>query len=292
MAFKPSTVHGHFTTMFLWSEAQWRPSRTMPSASVATTSAEMGPSTVRQISTQDLLGLAALLGEQARVGGDAVEHAEGGRLADLLQACGVQEDLHDFTSSLRPRGSGARPRLPPPPRPRPRGGAARSPAGVPVEMISPGRSVITRETNQTRWSTSKMRSAVDPCWRTSPFTRPVTAKAAQVQARGHAGAHRAEGVEALGPRELDVLVLQLARGDVVDAGGAEDVGGRLLPASARSVALRPMTTPSSASWSTRPAQAGRRIVPPGAMTGARAASGRAAAPRGAGCRARPRGPCS
>src|SRR5712691_13156431 len=52
VAFRPSTVHGHFTTMFLCTPAQWRPSRTMPSASVATTSAEMGPFTVSQIWTR------------------------------------------------------------------------------------------------------------------------------------------------------------------------------------------------------------------------------------------------
>src|SRR5262245_9967318 len=52
VALRPSTVQGHFTTMFLCSEAQCRPSRTMPSTSVATTSAEMGPSTVLQISSR------------------------------------------------------------------------------------------------------------------------------------------------------------------------------------------------------------------------------------------------
>src|SRR5207245_2558360 len=52
VAFKPSVVHGHFTTMFLCTPAQCRPSRTIPSASVATTSAEIGPFTVSQIWTR------------------------------------------------------------------------------------------------------------------------------------------------------------------------------------------------------------------------------------------------
>src|SRR5712691_1452335 len=52
VALSPSVVHGHLTTMFLCTPAQCRPSRTMPSASVATTSAEMGPFTVSQIWTR------------------------------------------------------------------------------------------------------------------------------------------------------------------------------------------------------------------------------------------------
>ena len=50
VAFRPSSVHGTLTTMFSWSAAQRMPSTTMPSTSVAMTSAEMGPSTVLQIS--------------------------------------------------------------------------------------------------------------------------------------------------------------------------------------------------------------------------------------------------
>src|SRR2546426_10892632 len=66
VAFRPSTVHGHFTTMFLWTPAQCRPSRTIPSASVATTSAEMGPFTVSQIWTRISSG--SPLSLESRVG--------------------------------------------------------------------------------------------------------------------------------------------------------------------------------------------------------------------------------
>ena len=52
MAFSPSSMQGILTTMFSWSEARCRPSSIMPSASVATTSPEMGPFTVLQISTR------------------------------------------------------------------------------------------------------------------------------------------------------------------------------------------------------------------------------------------------
>ena len=52
VALSPSAMQGILTTMFLWSDARWRPSRSIPSASVATTSPEIGPSMVLQISTR------------------------------------------------------------------------------------------------------------------------------------------------------------------------------------------------------------------------------------------------
>ena len=67
----------------------------MPSASVATTSAEIGPSIVLQISTRicsgspvsfaSRLGFVVMPSTTPSVGG----------LADLLEARGVQKDLHD-----------------------------------------------------------------------------------------------------------------------------------------------------------------------------------------------------
>src|SRR5581483_4954623 len=49
-----------------------------------------------------------------------------------------------------------------------------TPAGVPVRIRSPGSSVNTFETNDTRWGTLKMRSRVFPSWITSPFSRCTT----------------------------------------------------------------------------------------------------------------------
>src|SRR3989338_1043906 len=49
-AFNPSLINGTLTTMFLWIFASSRPSFRMPSTSVATTSALMGPSTIAHIS--------------------------------------------------------------------------------------------------------------------------------------------------------------------------------------------------------------------------------------------------
>ena len=72
---------------------------------------------------QDLLGVARLLRQQARVGGDAVHDAERRGLADLLEARGVQKDLHD-SSTFRSRDT--------------------------TEMISPGRSLITFRSREAR----------------------------------------------------------------------------------------------------------------------------------------------
>jgi len=49
---------------------------------------------------------AALLGEQGRVGGDAVDDSQGRRFANLLQACRIQEDLHEclLRGMISPRG--------------------------------------------------------------------------------------------------------------------------------------------------------------------------------------------
>ncbi len=49
-AFRPSSMSGTLTTTFLWIFASSRPSRRISSRVVASTSAEMGPSTISQIS--------------------------------------------------------------------------------------------------------------------------------------------------------------------------------------------------------------------------------------------------
>jgi len=50
VALRPSTIIGHFTTMFLWSLASFSPSSIIADASVEMTSALIGPSTISQIS--------------------------------------------------------------------------------------------------------------------------------------------------------------------------------------------------------------------------------------------------
>ena len=66
----------------------------MPSASVATTSALTGPCTIWQICLRICAVVAALLGQQRRVGGDAVDDAERHQRFDFLQIAGVDEELH------------------------------------------------------------------------------------------------------------------------------------------------------------------------------------------------------
>ena len=106
------------------------------------------------------------------------------------------------------------------------------PAGVPVEMMSPGSSVMTDEMNSTSSSIGKISSlrATSPGG-ASPLTQPSTAEPSGrvVEPGGDARADRREGVEPLGARVLDVLLLQLARGDVVHAREAEDVVDARLP---------------------------------------------------------------
>ena len=68
-----------------------------------------------------------------------------------------------------------------------------------------------------------------------------------IEAGGDARPDRGEGVERFGPGELLVLVLEVAGGDVVEAGVAQDVVGSTgRPRSGRD-AVRPMTTASSPS---------------------------------------------
>ncbi len=95
-AFSPSAVSGHFTTMLGAIFARSRPSRTIPGASVATTSAEIGPSTSAQIFAEDVEVWGFLLREEARVRGDAVDEAERSRFTDLVHACRVEKDFHGF----------------------------------------------------------------------------------------------------------------------------------------------------------------------------------------------------
>ena len=73
----PSQVSGSFTTTFGAMAASLSPSLTMVSKSVATASAEIGPSTRAQISAMTSAMLRPGLGDQSRIGGDAVHHSGG-----------------------------------------------------------------------------------------------------------------------------------------------------------------------------------------------------------------------
>ena len=99
------------------------------------------------------------------------------------------------------------------------------PAGVPVEMISPGSSVMTDEISATSSGTGKIRSAVVESWRSASLTQPRTRRFDQSSPRAMHGPDRREGVEPLGPRVVPDLLLQLARRHVVHARHAEDVLG-------------------------------------------------------------------
>ena len=61
------------------------------------------------------------------------------------------------------------------------------PDGVPVEMISPGSSVMTDEMKATSSGTGKMRSAVVESWRSAPLTQPCTRRFDQSSPRAMHG---------------------------------------------------------------------------------------------------------
>ena len=75
-ALSPSQVSGTLTVTFLAILARMRPSRSMPSVSVAATSAETGPGTMAQISAMIGLEIAPGLGDERGIGGDAIEEAQ------------------------------------------------------------------------------------------------------------------------------------------------------------------------------------------------------------------------
>ena len=112
---------------------------------------------------------------------------------------------------------------------------------------------------------SKTMSRVLPSCFVSPFTRVRSESAAGSRSVSMQGPSGEKRVEALAARELHVLLLQVAGGDVVRAGEAEDDvcasrrGGR-------SRAGLPMTMASSPSKSTRCDCGGRTIVPFGSST--------------------------
>ena len=95
--------------------------------------------------------------------------------------------------------------------------------GVPVRITSPGSSVITEVMNSMMASQLKTMSRVLPfCSDLAVDARAAARARRRIEIGLDARAEGAEGVEALAARELHVLLLQVARGDVVRAGEAED----------------------------------------------------------------------
>ena len=104
-------------------------------------------------------------------------------------------------------------------------------------------SVITDVMNSMMTAQSKTMSRVLPFCFVSPFTRVTSESAEGSRSVSMHRPERAEGVEALAARELHVLLLQVAGGDVVRAGEAEDDAA---PVAARMLrAALPMTMASS-----------------------------------------------
>ena len=79
----------------------------MPSESVATTSRADRPLTISQIFLRICAVVARLLGEQRRIGRDAVDDAERHERFDFLDVAGVDEELHGILLPLAARASSA-----------------------------------------------------------------------------------------------------------------------------------------------------------------------------------------
>ncbi len=108
-----------------------------------------------------------------------------------------------------------------------------TPSGVPVRITSPGSSVMKDEMYSMISGTLKNMSEVLPfCLSSSPpprlSSRVVTSTLRRVEVGLDPRSERAERVEALGAGPLTVLGLQVARGDVVGDGVAEDHLGGVL----------------------------------------------------------------
>src|SRR5437899_2358288 len=91
----PASIIGIFTTMLSAILASSWPSRTIASVSTATTSAETGPYQGADL-LEDVAGVQVtrLFREQRGVGGDPVDQPGLGRPADVLEARGIEKELH------------------------------------------------------------------------------------------------------------------------------------------------------------------------------------------------------
>ena len=99
VARRPSQVSGSLTTTLGAMEASLSPSLTMVSKSVATASAEIGPLDQGADFGDDLGDVATRLGDQARIGGDAVHHPGGQQVLDDGDVGGVEKEFHGTSFS-------------------------------------------------------------------------------------------------------------------------------------------------------------------------------------------------
>ena len=90
----PSFVNGTFTTTCGSIVASSRPSRIMPSASVDSTSALTGPLTISQMRLTISRLSPGFFRHQRRIRGHAVDDADGDVGFDVLDAAGVEKELH------------------------------------------------------------------------------------------------------------------------------------------------------------------------------------------------------
>ena len=169
------------------------------------------------------------------------------------------------TDLSSPRGASSVP-MPPITRPRALSPATRgpTPSGVPVRITSPGSSVIMRLTydDERRHVEDHVRGRAVLARRRRSTRHALGTRERRRASVSIHGPDGAERVEALGARELHVLLLEVARGHVARARVPEDVA-RARSARATLFARLPMTTASSASCSTRALSGGRTIAPPG-----------------------------
>jgi len=115
-------------------------------------------------------------------------------------------------------------------------------------MMSPGSSVIVRESHATSSAGPKIRLAVVPFWSSSPLIRvrrPSAFRSSISSSVTSAGPHGAKVSIALPLVHSGFLELQVAGADVVEGHRPGDVSQRILCADV--LAVRPITRASSAS---------------------------------------------
>ncbi len=140
-----------------------------------------------------------------------------------------------------------------------------TPAGVPVRMTSPGKSVKTLDAYAMTDATECTMSSNRPCWRTSPFTRVSTVPLYTVYSVSMNGPSGQNVSKPFALWLLAVAVLQVARRHVV----GDRVDPKTTVAASASLtffAMLPMTIASSPSNSTCSLWRGNTIESPGPTT--------------------------
>src|SRR4029453_16123531 len=195
---------------------------------------------------QVLAIVARLLRQQRRVGGDAVDDAERHQGFDFLDVPRVDEEFHGC--SPWPTGLVSSPT--PSTFMVTRSPATRGPipAGVPVETMSPGNSVITDEMNAMRFRIEKINSRVDDDWRFTPLTHPSTASPCGESKSSPVAMHGPTGAKVSKPFARVYWTSLLCSSPAVTS--FTQVMPKMYSCASSSrtcAALAPMTTPASAS---------------------------------------------